>query len=175
MLGHVRTAALLILLALSGCSRGEGSATAATEDPAWKTYRRDLAPLADKERSALAAVAERTGAGYTDDAALLAALRDVALPRYREYVAGLDAVQPPKDAEQIHARMRELAARELAVLERIERALERRDGTAILAANREHRELRGEIDALLGDLRAARAKRTGHATGELPASASGKP
>ena len=99
----------------------------------------------------------QTGGGYKDDATLLAALKDTALPRYREFVAGLRALPPP-DGElgELHARLTRLADEELALLERLARAIERGDGTSVLYVNREHARVRAEMEALVNELRPGR-------------------
>jgi hypothetical protein len=66
-----------------------------------------------------------------------------------------------------------VAARELAVLEKLARALERGDGTAVLYANREHRALRGEVDELLASVDRALAPATEQAR-TVEAAAAGK-
>jgi hypothetical protein len=153
------TFVLIAAGALAACSRGE-SATGPKEDRALATYRAELAPLAGDEQAAIDALAAHTGTKYTTDAALHAALRDVALPRYRAYVAGLARVDPQApNLRDFHRQLRGLADRELAALERLERAIARGDGSAVLLVNREHRLLREERTRLLtappGDVAAA--------------------
>jgi hypothetical protein len=144
---------------LAACSRGQ-SAPRPKEDPALVAYRAQIAPFAPAEQAALDAIAAHTGDKYTTDGALLAALRDTALPRYREYVAGLAKVAPQEaKLRAFHEQLRALADRELAALERLERAVARGDGTSVLLVNQEHRRLREERTRLLtappGDLATA--------------------
>ncbi len=151
--------ALALLVVVAGCSRGE-SAARPKEDPALAAYRAQLAPLAPAEQSAIEAIAAHTGENYTTDAALHAAIRDAALPRYREYVAGLAKIEPQEPKlRAFHAQLRALADRELAALERLERGIARGDGSMVLMVNQEHRRLRDERSRLLtappGDLAAA--------------------
>lgn len=154
MLLDVLRVALLMLLVLApaACGKSEKSAAAKVES-SMDRYRAKLAPLAPLESEALDALASCTGPRYVDDATILRALHDRAIPRYREYLKGLKQIDAG-DAEAIHKRLIGVAERELAVLERLARALERGDGTAVLYANREHRELRAEADAILSAVEA---------------------
>jgi hypothetical protein len=140
-----------------GCGRkAEQGAAVDGLDPALATYIDRVAALAPKETAALEAVIAHSGTKYTDDQALLAAVRDTAVPRYREFVAALAAVTPPAGrVRELHARLQKLAADELALLERLQAALEHGDGTAVLFINRAHARAREEMDLLLGELRPA--------------------
>lgn len=144
---------LFLVLVAMGCGKEWGRAGAAgdgAESAAVREYRKAVVALEPLETAALAAVASRTGDKYTDDAALLQALRDVALPRYREFVAALDGIAPAEPAlQRFHARLRSLAAEELSVLERLAGAVERGDGTAVLLLNQEQRRVQAELEALI--------------------------
>lgn len=144
----LRVAILLVLTSLpAACGKGEKRAAASAET-SMDRYRAKLAPLAPLETEALEALAACTGPRYVDDATLLRALNDRAIPRYREYVKALEGVDAG-DAAAMHERLVGLARRELAVLEKLARAVERGDGTAVLYCNREHRLLRAEVEAML--------------------------
>ena len=146
--------ALCLVLALgaleSGC-RGGGKDAHAGSAPV-VSYREALSALRATETDAIGAIAARTGDRYVGDSSLLGALRDVALPRYREYVAGLRKI-PASTPElgAFHARLVELAERQLATLERFEGAITRGDGTAVLLVNQEHLKIRAATGKLLGD------------------------
>lgn len=140
----------------AACSNERSGKVQAAEhavDPALAQYLRGIAELSPKESAAIEAVMAQTGGGYKDDATLLAALQGTALPRYREFVAGLRALAPPDGKlRDFHARLVKLADEELALLERLARAIERGDGTAILFINREHARVREEMEQLVGEL-----------------------
>jgi hypothetical protein len=141
----------LLLGPIAGCSKGEKDAQAAKGPLV--DYRAQLAPLAAIEKDALDAVTAHTGTRYTDDETLIAALKTTAIPKYRDYVAGLEKVKV--DGEPIaafHSRLIALAKKELAVLERLAGALERGDGSSVLFANQEHRTLAKDRETLLGEL-----------------------
>jgi hypothetical protein len=155
----LRTLALVAALTVVACGGGDpattGASVATAGGRALDDYRKTLAPLIPLEDEALRAISDATGARYTDDAKLLAALRDVALPRYRKFVEGLAAIRPNEQVSGPHGRLRTLAAAELVLLERLERAVGRGDGTAVYLVNSEQRQLRDQIDKLLAEFRAA--------------------
>lgn len=125
-------------------------------DPVLAGYRKALGALAGLETSALDALTTNTGAKYTDDAALLAALRVTALPKYQAYVDGLGKIVPgAEDLRAFHARLVTLSRAELALLERLATAVADGDGTAVLASNAEQRRLRDELERLVGEFEAA--------------------
>jgi hypothetical protein len=154
------TRLVLAALLLASCRDDRpGNVQAAEQavDPALAQYLARLGELSPKEAGAIEAVMAQTGGGYKDDATLLAALKDTALPRYREFVAGLHALPAPGgELGAFHARLAKLADEELALLERLARAIERGDGTQVLFINREHARVRGEMEALVTELRPGR-------------------
>jgi hypothetical protein len=144
-------ALLLGVAAVTACGSGGGPvplAVAGAGEAPLDAYRHQLAALAPSETAALAALAAHTGAKYTDDAALLEALRSTALPRYREFVTGLERLQPQEAARPLHERLLAAARAELGLLEKLEAAVTRADGTAVLMLNQEQRRLRAELDGL---------------------------
>lgn len=151
MRAAIARAAILVALC-AACSERRGEAVAASGDPALAAYRADLRRLMADETAALAAVAAHTGASYTDDATLLAALRATAIPRYRAFVAGLERIQPgTADLRAFHDRFLAAARLQLSLLERQESALAAGDATAILFINQEQRRVRAEMDKLVRD------------------------
>lgn len=133
-------------------SQAAAAASAVPGDPALGAYRGALARLAPAETVALEALAATTGERYTDDEALLQALRGTSLPRYREFVAGLERVAAPTpELRDFHARLVEAAREQLGVLERLEAAVARGDGTAVLFVNQEQRRVRARLDALAAE------------------------
>jgi hypothetical protein len=148
---------LLIVLALLGChhkAKGTAAAHAPPSDPSLAQYQKDLKPLVQLESDALSAVIQQTGAGYKDEASMLAAL-DNAIPRYKQFVDGLAAIHPQGDAlSALHVRFQKAAGDELALLGRLEGAIQRGDGTAILLANQDQKKLRTEMDAIVADFQA---------------------
>jgi hypothetical protein len=151
-------AALILALVCAACGHKKGDAStgggaAASKAPATplEAYKKQLGPLVDGEAAALGAVAAHTGASYTDDAALLAALRDTALPRYRAFADGLAKIEPPPETAKLHERLLAAAKAELSILERTEQALARGDGTAVLLVNMDQRKVRAELDGVLAD------------------------
>jgi hypothetical protein len=143
--------ALVLALAACGKSGGQGgSSSAAPADPVLAAYRTGLAPLEKLETEALAAVAAHTGDAYTSDEDLLKALKDIAIPRYKDFVTGLEHLAPPPGMRaDLHAKLLVLVHSELEALEKLAAALEHGDGNAVLAVNREQRRLADEIDALM--------------------------
>jgi hypothetical protein len=155
--------AALLVLALAACSgkSGGGSAAAAAAprfdaglvaaDPAMQPYVDAIVPLIKLEREAFAAIADHTGEKYTDDDALLAALRAIAIPKYREFVDGLKGLPHPPGAKAgLHDRLVVLASAELVALEGLARALEKGDGNAVLEFNREQRRVTEAMDEVIG-------------------------
>ena len=138
------------------CSRGQGGAGGGRDAKAPRgpltpieSYQHELRRLGAAETAALAAVAGATGTAYTDDARLLAALRGTALPRYREFVDGLAAIHPAgADLAAFHDRLLGLSRRELDALTRLEAAVARGDGTAVLLINQEQLRVRAEMTDL---------------------------
>jgi hypothetical protein len=129
------------------------TAASTTADPATKAYRASLAELIPIETAALDAVAAHTGANYTDDAALLSALRDVAIPKYKEFEAGLAKITPgTPQLTAVHGRLTALAAREREALEQLSAAIGRGDGQAVMLVNEQQRTLRHELDDLVAEL-----------------------
>ena len=149
--------AILVLLLCGSCGDDRPKSVEAAEkavDPALAQYLRRMAELAPKETAALEAVMATTGEKYKDDPTLLAALKDTALPRYREFVEGLRALPPPPGKlTEFHARLIALAEKELALLERLAGAIERGDGTTVLYVNRDHARVREEMEALVKELK----------------------
>jgi hypothetical protein len=136
---------LLLLLASCGSSKSPAR-DAAPSDP----YVAALAPLAKLEGEALAAVAGHMGDKYTSDEDLVAALRGTAIPRYREFVTGLEQLPAPTGPRaELHKRLLTLARAELSALERLAEGVARGDGNVVLEVNREQRRLSEDIDGLL--------------------------
>lgn len=155
------------MLALAACKSSSRESAAASSSPAAapgepsgtprEIYEAQLVALTPLETAALDAVRAHTGAGYTDDAALLAALRDTALPQYRRYLDGLTAIVAPGDLVKFHDRLTDLARAELSALERLEAAVARGDPTLILVVNQDQQRIAAEMDALARDFPAAPA------------------
>jgi hypothetical protein len=149
-----RPAALALALLVTtiggvGCRRG-AEAEANGASAATQSYQQALRRLGTEEGAALAAVAGQTGEKYTGDDALLAALRQTALPKYRAFVKGLEAVTPGEpQLVAYHERLRKLATEELSVLEALEKAVDGGDGVGVLLLNQRQRRLQGEMDALV--------------------------
>lgn len=164
-----RALAVAIVVALAagacGCGKGRGGGQAGgaaradagrkkSGDPALDAYLDALAPLARLEDDALAAVAAHTGVRYDSDKALVDALRTTAIPKYREFVAGLDTLPaPPASRQALHDRLKVLAAAELKALERLADAIDKGDGAAVIEVNAEQRRLADELDAVVREWR----------------------
>lgn len=113
-------------------------------------YLGGLRPLVALEDQALAAVAAHTGDRYDSDEALLEALREEAIPKYRQFVDGLGKLPPPPGSRAAaHEKLKVLAAAELAALEALADAIERGDGTKVIKINAEQRRLAEELDAVV--------------------------
>jgi hypothetical protein len=138
---------MLVLVAACG-SGGKGKASARDAGPS-DSYQAGLAPLAKLEGEALEAVAAHMGDKYTSDEDLVAALKNTALPRYRDFVAGLEKLSPPPAKAELHKRLLTLAHAELTALEHLADGVARGDGNTVLEVNREQQRLTGEIDGLL--------------------------
>ncbi len=140
--------ACALLVAACG-SGGKTSAAARDAGPA-DAYQAALAPLARIEGEALDAVSAHMGDKFTSDEDLVAALEQKAIPRYREFVAGLEKLSEPVGPRgELHKRLIVLAHAELNALERLAAGVKAGDGNVVLEVNREQRRLAEEIDGLL--------------------------
>jgi hypothetical protein len=147
-------AASAACVACVACGSNESSGAVGKQSPV-DVYRRHLAPLSGMEQTALSALDAAMGDRYHDDATLRATLGSTALPSYRQFVAGLEALEPHPDVAPVHERLLAIARRQLAALEQLDAALAAGNGTAVLLVNRELRlvareraRLAVEIDAL---------------------------
>jgi hypothetical protein len=130
--------------------------------------------LAKLEDEALGAVAAQSGSQYQSDAQLAAALRDVAIPKYRDFVAGLAKLPPPPgERAKLHQRLQVLAAAELHALEALLDAVGRGDGNKVLEVNAEQRRLVAELDAVVAAWNGGPGSAPGPAPPGHPASAAG--
>lgn len=150
----------LMVLGVLACACTSGSRVSGTkEQREVLAYRHELTLLSVFEREAVEAMNAVMGETYRSDAVLLEALRARALPQYRRYVDGLSAILPEnEELLSWHQKLRKLAEREWALLTRLERALGTRAGTMLLLVNQEQRQLRVEMDALLGEFDALTAR-----------------
>ena len=89
------------------------------------------------------------GEKFTSDDDLVRALTSTALPRYRDFVAGLEKLSPPPARAELHKHLVALARAELAALERLADGVARGDGNTVLEVNRVQHQLGDEIDGLL--------------------------
>jgi hypothetical protein len=147
-----RLIAILLLVAACGDSKSAPTSSSVKAAAAQDPYLRGLAQLEPLEREALEAVGQQTGAHYTTDEALLAALRQTAIPRYREYLEGLKKLPTPGgEKTPLHQKLVVLAGAELAALEALVVAVEKGDGFAVLEVNREQRRIAEEMERLAAE------------------------
>ncbi len=144
----VQWANTLLALALLSCSSREHPVHEDDAHDAALRYRLALASFAVLEASALDPVRAATGATFSDDATLLAVVR-VSLGKYRDFLSKLEVLKVEReDLRGFQGQVVAVSRKELALLERLEKALAHHDGTAVLFLNVEQAKVRAEGDAL---------------------------